>query len=131
MPISKKIQAKTGEKLEKFDPTFLMKFLIVKEVLMDIFNFNYTIKSFFEPKQIEQREIYGYFIDFFEKLQDLEGQTQTDINKIHNLEKGILDIQNQIDENTWQKQEIFEQKENEKKTQEDLMGKCDEKLEQI
>lgn len=72
MPISKKIQAKTGEKLEKFDPTFLMKFLIVKEVLMDVFNFNYTIKSYFEPKQIEQREIYGLFIDFYDKFSDLE-----------------------------------------------------------
>ena len=68
MPISKKIQAKTGEKLEKFDPTSLMKFLIVKEVLMDVFSYNFTLKSHFEPKSLEQREIYGFFIDFHEKL---------------------------------------------------------------
>lgn len=87
MPISKKIGAKTGEKLEKLDPTFLMKFMIVKEVLMEVFGFNYTLKSFFEPKSIESKEIYGYLIDFHTKLKELETMTETDQNKISNLDQ--------------------------------------------
>lgn len=84
--LGQKVFRKTGESVTKANTSTIMQFSIVRSILNDVFNIQYGLNDFFEPKQILMKEIFGAFIHFKAHVDEIEKNNEGDLNKITVLE---------------------------------------------
>ncbi len=111
--IHKKMQNSYGENIGNENPGFLMKFMVVNEILTELFQIKITLIDVMKPRLKFFKNIMGKIMDFDERLQVLKMRFEEKNLKIQELQSQMIHNKKQIEnlENNFEDIKIIKQEE--------------------